>query len=367
MEAYPRTWIDIDLSAIGINLAAVRARIGPEKLLSMVVKADGYGHGIVPISRYAETHGADWLCVATAPEAIAIREAGVQCPILILSPILPVESDQAVHYDLRVSIESLEAAKSLSEAGKRLGKTAFAHLEVDTGIARFGCRPEDTVELVRQISQLPNLKLEGLSHHYVDSSTDAAKTIRQADRFGDIVRELDSLSLLPDIVHSSNSAGAMKYPEHSHQMVRVGIVAYGIDLYGLCGGDHQRALTWYARVIALRDVKAGETVGYSSTYVCPNDSKIATLGVGYGDGYPRSLSSKGFVRVKGVKCPVVGLVCMDQMMVDVTSVPDIAVGDTAVIVGDGVRIEDLSPLAETNLHEIPTRIGMRVPKRYLNG
>ncbi len=328
MNPYPRTWIDIDLTGLDKNLSLVREVIPAGCKVALVAKADAYGHGLIPVSRYVSAGAADWICVATVQEGLTLRDAGILLPILVISPILPVEAEQAVFYDLRVTVERLETAQALSSAATRQQKPAIVHVEVDTGLSRFGCALAQTASLLKELHNLPNLEVEGLCQHFVDSGHNPVRTARQEEEFLELVADLNAQQICPDWVHTSNSAGAFHVHDDS-KMVRIGILAYGIDPYGLTGGRSIPILTWKARVTAIREVPAGATVSYSVTYQCQRPTTIATLGVGYGDGYPRSLSSKGVVKIHGQEVPVIGLVCMDQMLIDVTDAPPVDLGDEA--------------------------------------
>ncbi len=360
MNPYPRTWIDIDLPRLADNLNIVRRAIPEGCRIALVVKADAYGHGLVPVARFAAQGHADWLCVATVQEGLALRDAGIPSPILVISPILPVEAEQAVFYDLRVVVERHETAQALSAAATHQGKPARVHLEVDTGLARFGCKPEEAPTIADQIRALPSVELEGLCHHYVDSGNNEPRTKEQSAMFREVAARVGEVPLL----HSSNSAGAIKFSDEAYSMVRIGILAYGIDPYDLASDGAAPLLNWKARITALRTVSKGATVSYSETYRCQRETVIATLGVGYGDGYPRSLSSRGIVCIGGIEAPIIGLVCMDQMLIDITNIQSVHIGDEVDLIGGTVTVERLATLAQTNCHEITTRIMSRVPRRY---
>lgn len=360
MNPYPRTWIEIDLPALAHNLARVRAKIGRANL-TLVAKADAYGHGLVPVSRFALRNGADWIGVATVQEGIALRDAGIEAPILVLSPILEVEAQQAVFYGLRLMVERAELGRAISQAAQELGREAFIHIPIDTGLARFGCAPGDAPALLQALEGLPGIVIEGIGTHFADSGFNPERTHGQARAFQELLAQCGPRDWM---IHASNSAAATKYPEFAWDMVRVGIAAYGIDPYGMLGGQARPVLTWKARVMSLRTRPAGSLISYSGTYQCPRETVIATLGAGYGDGYPRSLSNAGFVSLGGVRCPVIGLVCMDQVLVDATDAPGVQIGDEACLIGDSATVVELSKLAKTNVHEIVTRIMSRVPRRY---
>ncbi|MBL8061240.1 MAG: alanine racemase [Chthonomonas sp.] len=360
MNPYPRTWIEIDLAALGHNLDHVRHLLPAGCRLALVAKADAYGHGLIPIARTAAHGHADWLCVATIQEGLAVREAGIDIPVLVISPILAIEAEQAVYYDLRVVVESLEVAAALSKAAAGQGKRAIIHLEVDTGLSRFGCNPEELCALADTIRALPSVELEGLCQHFVDSGLNPERTQAQAREFDELAQRVGPVKL----THACNSAGIFAAPRECRDMVRIGILAYGIDPNDLTQSRLAPVLAWNARVTALRTVPSGATVSYSETYACKRETVIATLGVGYGDGYPRALSNKGIVSIHGELAPVIGLVCMDQLLIDVTDVPKTKIGDVAQLIGPDVSVEKLAQLANTNCHEITTRIMGRVPRRY---
>lgn len=365
MRPYPRTWAEIDLAAITHNLAALRESYPPATQIALVAKADAYGHGLVPIARHASRNGADWIAVATVQEAISLRDAGVSIPIMAMSPLLQVEADQAVFYDVDVFIEDTALLPALSQAAKTYGRPARIHLKVDTGMHRFGCTPEAVLELATAAAQTQGISTIGLVQHFINA-TDTERSEAQLARFQIALDALRSHNLLPGLIHGANSFGGILYNQPDQNLVRAGLLAYGVDPYNTLGGKARPALTWFARVTAIRDVPAGDTVGYNATYTATRDVRIATLGVGYGDGYARHLSNKGMVRFGEHDAPVVGLVCMDQTMVDVTDIPGVQVGDIATLIGPGIGAPRLAAAQGTNSHEVLTRLMTRVPRRYLN-
>lgn len=368
VNPYPRTWVEVDLPALAFNLRLVRqAMDDPKVKIALVAKADAYGHGLVPTSRFALQNGADWIAVATVQEGIALRDAGIEKPIVVISPILAVEAEQAVFYRLRTLVERLEIAGALSHAAVDQDSTAIIHLEVETGLARFGAMPSEALDLACNIASLPGVKLEGLSTHFANSGRDPETTNLQLERFHRVLADCETAGLHFDVVHAANSAGAVRYPASRHDLVRIGLGAYGIEPYGLFEGVGKPVMTWKARVMALRDLPQGSPVSYSGTFTTSRRTVVATLGVGYGDGYPRALSNKGVVILNGVECPVIGLVCMDQVLVDATDLGSVTLGDEAILLGGQVPADRLSALIDTTPHEITTRIMTRVPRRYLFG
>lgn len=353
------------MPAMRQNLAVLRGTIGPEPQLGLVAKADAYGHGLVPIGRFAVQNGVNWILVATVQEGISLRDAGIDAPILVLSPILPIEAEQAVFYRLRTLTESDEIAHALNLAAEGQGVRAIVHLAVDTGVSRFGATPVEASELAMRIRHLPFIDLEGIGSHFADSGANAERTEEQIRKFDAVVKVCEANGIHFKIHHLSNSAGTVRYPSARHELVRVGIASYGIDPYGLYpDGTLKPMMTWKARIMAMRERPAGTWVSYGSTCHLERTTRVATLGVGYGDGYPRSLSNVGFVEIHGVRCAVLGLVCMDQLLVDATDLPSVEIGDEATLLGPTVPVNELAELSGTNCHEIITRIMSRVPRRY---
>jgi alanine racemase len=339
---------------------------GTSTKIALVVKADAYGHGLVPVTRYALSHGADWAAVATVQEGIALRDAGVLAPIAVISPILPVEAEQAIFYQLRVLVERLETAQALSAAAVAQNGEATVHLEIDTGLSRFGCNPAEASCLAKQIVSLPRVRLEGVSTHFSNSGFDRAWTLTQLDVFRKAVEDIRGAGIQPEMVHAANSAGAVNYPESRFDLVRIGILGYGIDIYSLAPiGEARPVMSWKARVMAIRDLEPHAPVGYARTYFTTKPTRVATLGVGYGDGYPRSLSNKGLVYFNGKNLKVIGLVCMDQVLIDATDAPELQLGDEVELLGPNITALQLAEIGDTNPHEIITRIMSRVPRRYL--
>ncbi|MBV6457792.1 MAG: Alanine racemase 1 [Fimbriimonadaceae bacterium] len=367
MIPYPRTYVEINLPNLAHNLGIVGSALqGTNTKVALVVKADAYGHGLVPVTRFALQHGADWAAVATVQEGIALRDAGVQAPIAVISPILPIEAEQAVFYRLRVLVERTETAEALSAAAEAQASEAIIHLEIDTGLSRFGCRPDDAVCIGRRIRDLPRTRLEGVSTHFSNSGFDRAWTLTQLQIFHQTLDRLRAEGVSFDMVHAANSAGAVNYPESRFDLVRIGILGYGIDIYSLAPiGVARPVMSWKARVMALRELEPHSPVGYARSYFTTKPTRIASLGVGYGDGYPRSLSNKGIVWFNGRNLKVVGLVCMDQLLVDATESPELQIGDEVELLGPNITALQLAEICDTNPHEIVTRVMSRVPRRYI--
>lgn len=360
MDPYPRTWVEIDLPALAHNLSVIRRHLPPNTLVALVAKADAYGHGVVAISRHALRHGADWIAVATVQEGIELREAGIDGPLLVLSAVLEEEADQAVFYGLRLMIERESLGRRVSAAAVEIGRPAIVHIPIDTGMSRFGVAPDEVASLVGILRELPGIEVEGIATHFADSTENPALTAAQYATFGNVRASFPEIP----IAHAANSGAIPNNPESVLDLVRVGIAAYGIDAGNAYEDKLRPVLCWKARVISVRSRPAGTAVGYGGTHICSAETRIATIGVGYGDGYPRSLSGTGLVEIHGHVAAIIGLVCMDQLMVDITGLPNVAVGDEAVLIGERVSAAALGRMAHTNEYEIPTRIAPRVPRRY---
>ncbi len=363
MATFPRTWAEVNLRALAHNIQTLRSHLPPRTLFALVVKADAYGHGLVPVSRHALASGADWVAVATVQEGVALREFEIDAPVLVLAPALSLEAKQVVFYDLRTLVERLETAVALSKEAQRQGKKVRVHLKIDTGMSRFGVLPEKAVELALQIASLPSVELEGVATHFADAVHSEKFTNKQFECFQKILCELKAKGIHPKICHCANSAALALYPFMALDMVRVGLFAYGIKHLPI-DWDLKPVLTWKTRIMAMRELPPNRNVGYGLTYTTQKTSRIATLGVGYGDGYPRALSNKGEVLIHGKRAPICGLVAMDQMMVDVTHIPEAEIGDEVSLIEPPLSAEYLAHLIGTTPHEIPTRIMSRVPRQY---
>ncbi len=354
------------MRSIRDNLAHVRGQLGPNPAkVALVAKADAYGHGLLPVCRYAAVNGADAIAVATVQEGVSLRESGVEVPVMVMSPILPVECEQAVFYGLEVFVENVVMAKVMDAAAGKQSREARLHLKVDTGIHRFGCAPKDAANIAHEIVGFGHTKLVGLAQHFSDSSGDEQATAKQLWVFEQALKECRARSVKFEQIHLANSGAAVKYPASRGTLVRIGVLAYGVDPYGLTNGGVKPALSWFARVTSLRMVPAGSHVGYAGTYTSKAQTVVATVCVGYGDGFIRSLSNKGVVAVGGTLAPVVGLVCMDQLLIDATGVPGLEIGSVVELIGPNVSAADQAKRAGTNVHEILTSVTARVPRRYV--
>lgn len=341
----------------------MRGIVGSNVKVALVAKADAYGHGLIPVSRFAVRHGADLIAVATVQEGISLRDSGIDAPILVLSPMLDIEAEQAVFYGLEIVVERLSSAEALGRAATAGNRKARVHIKVDTGLSRFGAFPNDVATLAEQVARVQGVDLVGISQHFSNSSGDPENTARQADRFKNALDACSAKDIEFETVHMANSAATVLYPEMHRSLVRVGMVAYGFGPVSRKIGN-EPVMTWKARITAMRTVPAGTPLSYNFTYTTEKEARIATVGVGYGDGYPRSASNKASVWVGRGKARVVGTVCMDQLLIDVTDYPEVGFADVVELLGPKITSDELAEAAGTISHEVVCRLMSRVPRRY---
>lgn len=366
------TWLEIDLSAIGHNTQLFKQIIGPDVRLLVSLKADAYGHGALRVARTVVRNGAEWLGVATVSEAEPLRQAGVDVPILVYGYIAPWQAREAVRMSLRATLYAPELARALSQAATDLDEQMCVHVKVDTGMARLGLRAEDINGIVRfcdEVRSLPGLILEGIFTHFATAdSADQTYALRQLDRFEQVLAALDAHGLRPPIVHASNSAAALTLPQARYDMVRPGIA-----IYGLAPSDEVRlpdgfrpALAFKTQVAQVKEIPDGEGISYGATYVTSAPTHIAVLPVGYADGFRRAPANWGEVLVRGQRAPLVGRVCMDQCMVDVTHIAGVRQGDEVVLIGrqgeDELTADEIARKLGTISYEVTSELLARVPR-----
>lgn len=366
-------WAEVDLRAIAHNVRELIRVKDPRARMMAVVKANGYGHGAVPVARTALAAGAEWLGVAILNEALELRRAGLTAPILVLGFTPPEQADEVVMNGISQTVYTVEAARTLSEAASRAGRPAMIHLKVDTGMGRIGVTPDDDgLAVARAMAALPGLTLEGIFTHFATAdAADKTYARLQFARFIDFLARLEAAGLRFQIRHAANSAALMELPETHLDLVRAGIAIYGLYPSDEVERrfDLRPAMSVKARVAHVKRVPAGTGIGYGRTFVTERPSVVATIPVGYADGYPRSLSSRGFVVIGGRRAPVIGRVCMDQFMIDVTDVPGVGPGDEVVLLGRqgdaAVSADDLARLEGTINYEVVCDFTARVPRVYI--
>lgn len=360
-------YAEIDLAAIRHNLTEIRRRLKPTSKLCVVVKANAYGHGAIEVSKVAVACGADFLAVATVDEGLELRRAGFDLPILILGLIPQTAAHAVVDADLTQAVADFDLAKKLSESAADLGKVAKVHLKVETGMGRIGIAPDAAVDLAVKISRLPNVELEGLFSHFADAdSPDRTFTNHQIEIFKSTADKIRSAGVALKICHIAESAAILDIPEAHFDMARSGIINYG--LYPSTDVRHtielKPAMKLVAKIVYLKKISAGVSIGYGRDFVARRDSLIATLPLGYADGYIRAY--KNFrAEVRGQLAPIAGRVCMDQTMLDVTDVDGVQVGDEVILFGsDAVTIDAAARHLNTINYEITCLVSARVPRVF---
>ncbi|AEE97349.1 alanine racemase [Mahella australiensis] len=374
-NAKAHSWAEIRLTDIAYNIAQLRRCIGDDTLFMAVVKADGYGHGAYRVAQTAIDAGARWLGVAIAEEGAELRDKGIDAPILVLGGIMPYEAEEVVASGLCQTVFSLDVAKALSDASVKQGKSADVHIKVDTGMGRVGVRPGLELEqLIEGLVGLPGINITGMFTHFAESDAcDKSFTKYQMSLFVQAINQAKAMNVGPLILHAANSAAVIDYTDAHFNMVRGGISIYGYypsnEINNPQKIDLKPALSWKARVVYVKDVPAGTPISYGRTFTTQRSSKIATISAGYADGYRRQLSNKGCVLIRGNRAPVIGRVCMDQFMVDVTDIPGVVTGDEVVLIGrqgnETITADELAELCDTISYEILTSIGPRVPRIYV--
>lgn len=375
MARHFRVWADVDLGALSANLASVRRRIGPRRKVIVVVKADAYGHGAVPVARQMIEDGAYALGVGDSHEAIELRQAGLAAPILILGAIVEGEIEQVVAYDITTCLHSPERAQRLDREARRQGRVASVHIMVDTGMARLGVRPHRIADLLARIARCPNLRLTGLCTHFSSAYSSADDfTPVQKTRFDAVLEQaLAAVAPARPFVHAANSAATFRPGCNDallYDGVRPGAFIYGINPGGYFDGlaDVHPVMSLRTQVIYLKEVPAGTPIGYNRSYVAPRRTRVATLPVGYNDGYPYRLGNASEVLVRGRRAPVVGMISMDYVTVDVGHVPGVAVGDEVTLIGaqenEAIRVEELARIVGSIPYEITCHVGRRVTRLY---
>lgn len=362
------TWLEIDLHAIGGNVEALRRIVGPRVAIMAVLKADAYGHGAVRTARTVLQHGTAALAVATIGEAAALRDAGIAAPILALGYTPPWQVREALRRDVQLAVFDGEVARECAAAAAELALPARVHVKVDTGMARLGLRPEDAPGLLAELQSRPRVEVVGLFTHFATAdSADETFAREQLRRFNAVAEAVSKAGLRPPLVHAANSAAIFRFPEAHFDLVRPGIAVYGLDPgpETLCPGGFQAALAFKTAIAQVKTLPPGSPVSYGATYVTRRQERIATIPVGYADGFRRAPSWRE-VLVHGRRAPVVGRVCMDYTMIEVTGIPGVVVGDEVVLIGrqgdDAITAEAAASWLGTINYEVVAAILPRVPR-----
>lgn len=372
---YSRVYATIDLDAIRHNMEKMKERLQPGTKIIAVIKTDGYGHGAVQIAK--EIQKMDDLfgyAVATVEEAEELIRHDIEKPILVLGIPFPDQYERMAEQKIRPAVSSYEEAVGLNEVCERLGTELPIHIAVDTGMSRIGFQvTEVQADVVREISRLPHLQIEGIFTHFARADElDKTSTQNQYQLFQEMIRKLEARDVFISYRHCSNSAGIMDLPSYNMDLVRAGITLYGLWPSDEVHKEHlplKPVLSLYSQVAFVKNLEKDREISYGGTYTTPSVRRIATIPVGYGDGYPRGLSNKGSVLIRGRRAPITGRICMDQFMVDVTDIPDVQVGDRVTLIGtDGVEmisVEEAGALSGRFNYEFVCNLGKRIPRVFL--
>jgi len=367
------TWVEIDLNALRHNLSALKKRVGPQTKILGIVKADAYGHGDYEISRVLLNNGVEMLGIAILEEGIQLRDKGIKAPLLLLGGIFEDQIDTVIQYGLTPTIYDLKLAEVLSKRAYYFNTIMKVHVYVDTGMGSIGVKHDKAVEFVKFAKNLKNLLIEGIYTHCSSSDEkDSAFTNLQIKRFRDVLDALDASKACIPLRHMANSGAILGYPEAYFTMVRPGLSLYGLYPSADVSRDIgiRPVMSFKTRIIHIKDMESGDVVGYDRAYRITKPTRVATLPMGYADGYNRLLSNQGEVIIRSKKASIIGRVCMDQCFVDVTNIKDVSVGDEVVLYGrqaqESIPIESIAKQLNTIPYEVTCSISKRVPRIYTN-
>lgn len=375
MKVYRPSWVEINLEHLRHNCRMVKQLVGDQIQVAAVVKANGYGHGAVEVSKACLEAGAEYLTVAVLSEAVELREAGFTCPILIMGWTPEEGYALAIEQDIRMTLYNLQDAEAMNRKALEMGKKAIVHLKLDTGMSRLGFQADEAgIQIAETVLKMEGIYVEGLfSHLSKGDEYDKTFALGQVQKFQKFAQTLmERTNVRIPIYHLGASACIIDIPEGHFDMVRPGIMLYGYQPSDQMHNvpDLKPALTWKARVAHLKTLPAGRLIGYNGTFELHQDTLVATIPVGYADGYNRMLSNNGYVICRGKKLPIIGKVCMDQFMVDASAVPDMKPGDEVILLGeaDGVSITvtEMARHWGTIEHEVTCGIAARVPRVYID-
>lgn len=367
-----RTWVEIDSKILEKNILLMRSSLKKHVAFAGLVKANAYGHGLVEVAKILIKQQARFIAVAYWEEAYALRKAGIRHPILMLSQPWKKDIENIIQYKVTPAIYSVERAKEIAACAKKRKAVVPIHIKIDTGLHRLGFSPEDAVTSISKIAKMAGLRIEGLYTHFVNSyATDLSFTKKQLRIYEQIVTQLASVGITPSYLHTANSAALVWVPESQYHLVR-----FGLTMYGLQPSDEtvyplpiQQCLTWKTRVLQVNKIKKGDNVGYGNAWHAPKDMKIATIALGYSDGFRRTPYNFGFVLCHGQKVPIISNVQMSQTMIDVSGIVDVTENDEIVIIGkqgkERITFEDVSTVTGTTNEEIVTNISTFIPRIYI--
>lgn len=372
---YERIYAAINLDAISHNMDEISRKLSSGTKAIAVVKTDGYGHGAVPIARELESKNYMFgFATATAEEAFILRKAGIKKPILVLGYVFPYTYERMIQEDIRFAVFRKDMLEQINEEAKRQNKTALVHIKVDTGMGRIGISPDEKgCEFIQKVLQAKHVKVEGIFTHFAKADyEEKADANKQFGIFTNFYKEIEQrFEIKIPLKHCANSAAALEMPQTHLDIVRIGISTYGLwpseeVKKEVC--ELKPAFSLHSHIVYLKTLDAGKEISYGGTYITKKTTRVATIPAGYGDGYPRTLSNKGYVLIHGKRAPILGKVCMDQFMVDVTEIENVKEGDEVVLIGtseqETITMEELGNLADRFNYELVCVIGKRVPRVY---
>jgi alanine racemase len=373
LNTYRKTWAEIDLDAITYNFKQIKKTVGTRVRVLAAIKANAYGHGLVTVGKHLEKLGIDFLGTSSVDEALELRCASVKCPILNLSNLLAEEVEAVIKFNITPAITDIKVAQVLNKKALLYNKKIPVHIKIDTGMGRIGIWYENAATLLEDLKSLNNLIIEGVYTHFPSAEIDREFTCEQIKRFNLLREKIESIGIQPKYLHTANSAAIFHYKQAHFNLVRPGLALYGVLPNSALKNKLRLkpALSLKTKIAFLKKVPKGRSISYGRTFITKRNTRIATLPVGYADGYSHLFSNKAKVLIKGKFYPVVGRVCMDQTMVDIGLKDDIKVGDEVILIGRGgkneIKVEDLANICSTIPYQILCWIGSRVPRVYKSG
>jgi alanine racemase len=367
------TWIEVDLNAIEYNLKAIKSMVGSGTKILAIVKADAYGHGAVNVSKTLEQNGIDMLGVAFPGEGIELRKNNINIPILILNPVISEQIEDVIKYSLRVTVNSLDIANEISITAKRNHRNIRIHVEIDTGMGGAGVCPDKALPFIKALLLIGNLEIEGVFTHFNSSEEkDKSFTYEQNKKFKEVIKQLENEKIIIPLIHAANSAAILDIPDSYFNMVRPGLILYGIfpSNYVSRNIDLKQVMSFKSKIINLKQLEPGSVIGYGRTFEILQQTTVATIPVGYKDGFNRGFSSLGEVLVNGIRVPIIGRICMDRCFIDVTNLPDVEIGNEVILLGnqgnETISIESAAKLIGTIPYEVVCNVGTKTLKKMYN-
>jgi alanine racemase len=365
------TWAEIDLNAIRHNFLQIKKLLHKQTKVLAAVKANAYGHGILEVSDMLVSSGVDYLGVGTTDEALYLRRNGFKIPVLILGTVLSDEVEAIIRNNITQTVGDLRLARYINRYCARTGKRGKVHIKIDTGMGRIGIWHKQAIQLIRQVARLESLEIEGIFSHFPSADEDEVLTRSQIADFSSVIEELEELDIKIRYRHMANSIAIVDYQDSHMNLVRPGLMIYGLNPKS--GVFHEKidlrpALSLRSRIVFIKNVPPGRKISYGGTYTTTRHTRIATIPIGYGDGFSRRLSNKGHVLIKGKKAPILGRVCMDQIMVDIGNIRSAKLGDEVVLIGrqgkNKITVEEIAGLCDTIPYEVACWFDNRVSRHY---